>query len=93
MHPVAHQMYRQTSKDDVFPLSKPIISKSGKVLHEVFVPKGTRLVAAVAAYNRYALSDAVNNRIYINIKSFFTGVRRYGEWMRASSDLRDGCSL
>ncbi|EIM79122.1 cytochrome P450 [Stereum hirsutum FP-91666 SS1] len=52
MHPVAHQMYRQTSKDDVFPLSKPIISKSGKVLHEVFVPKGTRLVAAVAAYNR-----------------------------------------
>lgn len=60
MHPVAHQMYRQTSKDDIFPLSKPIRTRSGKTVHEVFVPKGTRLIAAVAAYNRCAIKPTHN---------------------------------
>jgi cytochrome P450 len=33
-------------------LSQPITTRSGNVIHELPVPKGTRIIASIAAYNR-----------------------------------------
>ena len=52
LHPVAHEIYRQTTKEDVFPLSKPIVTRSGKTIEQLAVPKNLRIVASIAAYNR-----------------------------------------
>ncbi|CCM04675.1 uncharacterized protein FIBRA_06861 [Fibroporia radiculosa] len=51
-HPVIPHNYRQTGRDDVIPLAKPITTSKGEVIEEVPVPKGMRLVLSVAAYNR-----------------------------------------
>ncbi|KAG0708534.1 cytochrome P450 [Suillus ampliporus] len=49
---VVYHVYRCASQDDVLPLSQPITTRSGDVIHELPVPKGTRIIASVAAYNR-----------------------------------------
>ncbi|KAL4062012.1 cytochrome P450 [Scleroderma citrinum] len=51
-HCVIPQTYRVAAKDDLIPLSRPITSESGKQINEVLVPKGTRIVVSIAAYNR-----------------------------------------
>ncbi len=51
-HPVVFHNYRQSGRDDVIPLAKPIKTRSGKVIGEIPIPKGTRVVLAIAAYNR-----------------------------------------
>ncbi|KDQ64100.1 hypothetical protein JAAARDRAFT_64014 [Jaapia argillacea MUCL 33604] len=53
LHPVVPQIPREASKDDVLPLYKPIQTESGKLIHEVPIPQGTRLILSIAAYNRY----------------------------------------
>ncbi|OAX37782.1 cytochrome P450 [Rhizopogon vinicolor AM-OR11-026] len=50
--PAAHHVHRYASQDDILPLSRPITARFGKVIHELPVPKGTRIVASIAAYNR-----------------------------------------
>lgn len=54
-HPVVPHAQRIADKDDVIPLSRPITTESGEVLTEIAVPKGTRIVASIAAYNRSAV--------------------------------------
>ncbi|KAF8141145.1 cytochrome P450 [Boletus edulis] len=51
-HPVVPHVHRIAGRDDVLPLSQPITTESGEVTNEIFVPKGTRIVASIAAYNR-----------------------------------------
>jgi len=51
-HPVVPNIHRQATKDDVLPLSKPIISTTGELLHELPIPKGTKIMASIAGYNR-----------------------------------------
>ena len=51
-HPPVYHTHRSASKDLAVPLSKPIISKTGKTIHEILVPKDTRLILSLAAYNR-----------------------------------------
>ncbi|KAJ7186135.1 cytochrome P450 [Mycena filopes] len=51
-HPVAAYSIRVPARDEVLPLSKPIVTKSGKVLMELPVPKHTILVVSNAGYNR-----------------------------------------
>ncbi|OJA11405.1 hypothetical protein AZE42_12467 [Rhizopogon vesiculosus] len=51
-YPVAYSVYRCASQDDILPLSQPITTRFGKVIHELPVPKGTRIVASIAAYNQ-----------------------------------------
>ncbi|KAH9851138.1 cytochrome P450 [Lenzites betulinus] len=46
--------YRQALHDDVLPLSKPVTTRSGKVLHEVPIRAGLRLILSICAYNREA---------------------------------------
>ncbi|KIK60268.1 hypothetical protein GYMLUDRAFT_168094, partial [Collybiopsis luxurians FD-317 M1] len=52
LHPASPNLPRYTEHDDVIPLAYSIISKAGKVLDQVPVPKGTRVIVAIGAYNR-----------------------------------------
>ncbi|KAG1824493.1 cytochrome P450 [Suillus subaureus] len=49
---VVYHAHRCASQDDVIPLSQPITTRSGDVIRELPVLKGTRIVASLAAYNR-----------------------------------------
>ncbi|KAF8829535.1 hypothetical protein HHX47_DHR3000673 [Lentinula edodes] len=51
-HPVAIHMFRVAHEDDVLPLSTPITTTTGELLTELPVPKGTRTVISIPAYNR-----------------------------------------
>ena len=39
-------------KDDILPLSKPVITMSGESLAALPIPKGLRILASVSAYHR-----------------------------------------
>jgi len=54
-HPVIPHVQRVAGRDDMLPLSRPITTESGGVISEIVVPKGTRIVASIAAYNRLAV--------------------------------------
>ncbi|KAJ2931308.1 hypothetical protein H1R20_g5845, partial [Candolleomyces eurysporus] len=51
-HPALYQNYRQAARDDVIPLSKPIIGRNGEVMNELPIAKGTKIILSIAAYNR-----------------------------------------
>ncbi|KAK0239393.1 cytochrome P450 [Armillaria nabsnona] len=51
-HPVGYNLFRVAGQDDVLPLSSPITTTSGKVLHELSIPKGVQIMSSVAACNR-----------------------------------------
>lgn len=52
-HPALYQNYRQAANDDILPLSKPIKTMDGKTISELPIPKGTKIILSIAAYNRY----------------------------------------
>lgn len=52
-HPVVHTTFREAIKDDVLPLSKPIVTCSGKVINEIPVPKGLKIITSIGGYNRF----------------------------------------
>ncbi|KAG6918884.1 hypothetical protein DXG01_010948 [Tephrocybe rancida] len=51
-HPVAINTFRQASRNDVLPLSKPITTATGEVLTELPIPKGLNLITSITSYNR-----------------------------------------
>ncbi|KAF4603148.1 hypothetical protein EYR38_003553 [Pleurotus pulmonarius] len=51
-HPVLPVTHRDATREDVLPLSKPITTTNGKVLHELPIPKGQKLTLSIAGYNR-----------------------------------------
>ncbi|KAI0800178.1 cytochrome P450 [Fomes fomentarius] len=51
-YPAVPHTYRQSLHDDVLPLSKPIVTRSGKTIHEIPIRAGLRLILSVCAYNR-----------------------------------------
>lgn len=46
-------MTRVPKKDDVLPLSKPVVGISGKVYNELYVPAGTSVTISTVGYNLY----------------------------------------
>ncbi|KAH9922548.1 cytochrome P450 [Amylocystis lapponica] len=52
LYPAIYHNFRQSIRADVLPLSKPITTLSGKVITEVPIREGLRLVLSVSAYNR-----------------------------------------
>ncbi|KAG7448514.1 cytochrome P450 [Guyanagaster necrorhizus] len=52
MHPVSYYGLREAARDDVIPLSKPIMLRDGSVVKEVPVAKGTTVYISIAGYNR-----------------------------------------
>ena len=53
MNPIAAGLFRQASRDDVIPLSSPIMTKSGQLISEIPISKGQNIVISVGGYNRY----------------------------------------
>jgi cytochrome P450 len=51
-HPISVHLFRQASKDDVMPLSEPVVTKDGRVIQEITVSKGQTVRCSVRAYNR-----------------------------------------
>ncbi|KAG6382155.1 cytochrome P450 [Boletus reticuloceps] len=51
-HPIGTYPIRMSGRDDVLPLSKPVLTESGEMINEVFVPKGTEVMISIPAYNR-----------------------------------------
>ncbi|KAL4068695.1 cytochrome P450 [Scleroderma yunnanense] len=51
-HPTAPLVHRMAGRDTVLPLSRPIATNSGKLINEIPVPEGTRIVISISAYNR-----------------------------------------
>jgi hypothetical protein len=49
---VTYILYRQATVDDILPLSKPITLTNGKVVNGLPIPKGQKIIASVAEYNR-----------------------------------------
>ncbi|KAF9042656.1 cytochrome P450 [Hymenopellis radicata] len=52
-HPVVYNQFRMADKDEVLPLHRPITTKTGEVLDQLPVKKGTILIASIAGYNRH----------------------------------------
>ncbi|KAF8161361.1 cytochrome P450 [Crassisporium funariophilum] len=52
-HPAAYSTYREAVRDDVLPLSRPITTNSGKIITEIPVPKGIKVVTSINGYNRH----------------------------------------
>jgi cytochrome P450 len=55
-HPVVHNTFREAIKDDLLPLSKPIITSSGEIINEIPVPKGLKIITSIGGYNRFRWS-------------------------------------
>lgn len=51
-HSPVYHTHRTAGSDMAIPLARPIITKSGKEIQEVPVPKGTRIILSIVAYNR-----------------------------------------
>jgi len=51
VHPIAIEIVRAPSTDDVLPLSKPVIGASGKTYTELLIPAGTPIFISPLGYN------------------------------------------
>ncbi|KAJ7869952.1 cytochrome P450 [Mycena olivaceomarginata] len=51
-HPVSYTSLREAARDEILPLSKPLVTKSGKTIMELPIAKHTVLVVSLAGYNR-----------------------------------------
>ena len=51
-HPALYHTYRFAVKDDVLPLSNPIVDTNGDTLTELPIPRGTKVIMSIAAYHR-----------------------------------------
>lgn len=49
--PTAFEISRAPKKDDILPLSKPIVGISGKVYKELPIPAGTPVTISTVGYN------------------------------------------
>ncbi|KAI0641776.1 cytochrome P450 [Trametes meyenii] len=52
LHAPVSQVFRETRKDAVLPLSEPIRGKDGSTVHEIFVPKDTQIIVGLMNANR-----------------------------------------
>ncbi|KAF9478118.1 cytochrome P450 [Pholiota conissans] len=64
LNPVSYGMYREPVKDDILPLSKPIRTRSGKVITEIPIPKGLKIVTSINGYHRNQDAFGPNADIY-----------------------------
>lgn len=55
LYSVANELARTAAKDDVLPLSKPIVGLSGKVYKDLLVPAGTIVTISTVGYNLYVV--------------------------------------
>ena len=51
-HPNAYHLFREAEEDDVLPLTTPVTLTDGRVIKEVPIRKGQKIITSVSAYNR-----------------------------------------
>lgn len=51
-HGIVHMLVRIAEREDVIPLSQPIVSTTGELISEIPVSKGQYINASVCGYNR-----------------------------------------
>jgi len=51
LHPIVVEIMRVSTRDDVLPLTKPIVGTSGTVHTEILIPKGTTITLSLIGYN------------------------------------------
>jgi hypothetical protein len=49
---VIPHLFRETVRDEVIPLSEPVICRSGTAIKELCIPKGTHIIISDVAYHR-----------------------------------------
>ncbi|KAH9975382.1 cytochrome P450 [Lactifluus volemus] len=49
---VVPHLFREATRDDVVPLSTQVLCRSGNVIEELHIPKGTHVIISDVAYNR-----------------------------------------
>ncbi|PPQ93824.1 hypothetical protein CVT25_013533 [Psilocybe cyanescens] len=52
IHPAAYAIFREPTKDEIIPLSTPITTRSGNLINEIVVPKGTKITLSINGFNR-----------------------------------------
>ena len=52
LHPIVPTLLRKAGREDVIPLSEPVTTRDGRVIHEVPVSEGQTLMCSLASYNR-----------------------------------------
>ncbi|KAH7920396.1 cytochrome P450 [Leucogyrophana mollusca] len=52
LHPIIPTLARDADYDDVLPLAVPIETKSGNIITEIPIPKGTQILISISTYNR-----------------------------------------
>ncbi|KAL4063873.1 cytochrome P450 [Scleroderma yunnanense] len=52
LHPAVPEMIRVAKEDDIIPLSQPVHTKSGEVVHDLFVPRGAFVGIPIIFINR-----------------------------------------
>jgi len=53
LSPIIPFLYRQADRNDVIPLSSPIMTESGQVISEIPISKGQDIIISIGGYNRY----------------------------------------
>ena len=50
--PIVYNLWRVAAKDDVIPLSLPVIGKNGETITEVPISAGQPVMLSICGYNR-----------------------------------------
>ncbi|OCH85106.1 PAH-inducible cytochrome P450 monooxygenase PC-PAH 1 [Obba rivulosa] len=51
-HPIVHTLVRVAERDDIIPLSKPVVSATGELVSEIPISSGQYISASICGYNR-----------------------------------------
>ena len=52
LHPIVYNLWRVAGRDDVIPLSVPVVGVDGKMVHEVPISAGQAVIISICGYNR-----------------------------------------
>ncbi|KAI0087586.1 PAH-inducible cytochrome P450 monooxygenase PC-PAH 1 [Irpex rosettiformis] len=52
LHPIVYHLGRFAAKDDIIPLSEPLVTATGENIEEIPIAKGQEFLISVCAYNR-----------------------------------------
>lgn len=78
-HPIAFHLQRVAGKDDVIPLSDPVIGKNGETITELPISAGQPILLSICGYNRYVV---FSSRSLLMIETIGLGFPTYGEKTR-----------
>jgi hypothetical protein len=77
IYPTLIEIMRVPKKDDVVPLSKPVVGISGKVYKELPVPAGTQVFISTVGYNVYV---GLSIHISLEVETGFMCCRNKDLW-------------